>query len=305
MSKNILYKLMIEAECIKYLKNILSDKFDFVRLFDGCKADIAIKPKTLPNDIDKWIGIQVKSTQKKVKNNTSEAYKFDLSKDYENFIIICICLEDKNSWIFENSLVKHIKSGLTISNSSKYNKYKTNNNIIDILEGYYNNSIIQKFSLGILDTPGSKNIQTEYEYRKKREEKIKFLNFINNDMEGLVFDFKIGDKKIQEKVGGHPHKNENTYHFNFSKTNGRIEGKRIRKTYEIGDCDIYWLNCKNTSKFYVIPENILIEKGYIGNSDGKIKSITISKTNKQVFWTEDYLFNYDNLDKDKLCKILL
>ena len=124
-------------------------------------------------------------------------------------------------------------------------------------------------------------------------------------MEGLVYDFKIGDKKIQEKVGGYLHKNVNSHHFSFSKMKGRIEGKRKRQTYEVGDCDFYWLNCKNTSKFYVIPESILIEKGYIGNSDGKIKSITISKTNKKTFWTEDYFFDYDNLDKDKLCKILL
>jgi hypothetical protein len=305
MNKNKLHKIMIEAECIQYLKNILSEKFDFVRLFDGCKADIAIKPKYAELNSDEWLGIQIKSTQKKVKNNTSEGYKFDLRKDYENFIIICICLQDNSSWVFENSLVKHIKSGLTISNNSKYNKYKTNNNITDILESYYNNSVIQKCTLSILDTPESKNTQTEYEYRKKREEKINFLNFTNNEMEGLVYDFKIGDKKIQEKVGGHPHKNLNTYHFSFSKMNGRIKGKKKRQTYEIGDCDFYWLNCKNSSKFYVIPENILIEKGYIGNLDKKIKSITISKTNKKTFWTEDYFFDYENLDKNKLCKILL
>ena len=305
MSENKLYKIMIETECIDYLKNILSDKFNFIRLFDGCKADIAIKPKSIETDLDEWIGIQIKSTQKKVKNNNSEAYKFDLSKDYENFIIICICLEDKNTWVFENNLVSHLKSGLTIGNNSKYNNYKVENNIIDILETYYKNSSIKKYILGELDTPGSKNTQTEYEYRKIREEKITFLEFINNKMEGLVYDFKIGDKKIQEKVGGYLHKNENSHHFSFSKMKCRIEGKRKRQTYEIGDCDFYWLNCKNTSKFYVIPENILIEKGYIGNSDGKIKSITISKTNKKTFWTEDYLFNYNNLDKDKLCKFLL
>ena len=296
---------MIEAKCIDYLKNTLLNKFEFIRLFDGCKADIAIKPKYISPDVDEWIGIQVKSTEKKVKNNTSYGYKFDLSKDYENFIIICICLEDKKSWIFENNLISHIKSGLTISDNSKYNQYKIENNIESILENYYNNISIKKFILDELNTPGSKNTQTEYEYRKIREEKITFLDFINNEMEGLVYDFKIGDKKIQEKVGGYPHKNINTYHFTFSKMKGRIEGKKIRQTYEIGDCDFYWLNCKNSSIFYVIPESILIEKGYIGNSDGKIKSITISKTNKKIFWTEDYLFNYENLDKEKLCKILL
>ena len=156
-----------------------------------------------------------------------------------------------------------------------------------------------------LDVPQCKNVQIEYEYRKKREEKITFLDFINNEIEGLVFDFKIGIKKIQEKVGGHPHKNINTYHFIFSKMKGRIDGKKIRQTYEVGDCDFYWLNCKNSSNFYVIPENILIEKGILGNPDGKIKSLTISNTNKVTFWTKDYLFNYDNLNKEKLCEFLL
>ena len=82
-------------------------------------------------------------------------------------------------------------------------------------------------------------------------------------------------------------------------------GKRTRQNYKLGDCDIYWLHCKDTTKFYVIPENILAEKGYVGNSDGKPKSLIISKTNKNTFWSKDYLFDYDNLDKDKLCKILL
>ena len=74
--------------CQAYLKNILLNKFEFIRLFDGCKADIAVKPKYISPDVDEWIGIQVKSTEKKVKNNTSYGYKFDLSKDYENFCIV-------------------------------------------------------------------------------------------------------------------------------------------------------------------------------------------------------------------------
>ena len=124
-------------------------------------------------------------------------------------------------------------------------------------------------------------------------------------MEGLVYDFMIGNKKIQEKVGGHLHKNTNSHHFTLSKMKGRINGKKIRQTYEVGDCHFYWLNCKNTSLFYVIPENKLIETGFLGNLDGKIKSLTISTTNKKTFWTKDYLFDYDNLNKEKLCEILL
>ena len=304
MDKNKLHKIMIEMECINYLKNILCDKFEVVRLFDGCKADIAIKPKHLLFYVDEWIGIQVKSTEKKVKNNNSQAYKFDVSKDYENIIIICICLEDKNCWLFENNALIHLKNVITISDNSKYNKYKIEN-IENVLENYYNNNFIKKFSFGVLDIPQCKNKKIEYEYRKRREEKIDFLNFINNEIEGLVYDFKIENKKFQEKVGGNKHENTESHHFSLSKMNGRINGKKIRKTYEIGDCDFYWLNCKNTSKFYVIPESKLVEKGILGNSDGKIKSLTISKTNKITFWTKDYLFDYDNLNKEKLCEIIL
>ena len=31
----------------------------------------------------------------------------------------------------------------------------------------------------------------------------------------------------------------------------------------------------------------------------------MSNTNKKTFWAKEYLFNYDNLDKEKLLEILL
>ena len=95
-------------------------------------------------------------------------------------------------------------------------------------------------------------------------------------MEGLVYDFMIGSKKVQEKVGTITHNNDNSYSFTLTKYDCRVDGKCKNKCYEEGDNDLYWLNCKNTLNFYVIPENILIEKGLLGNSDGKIKSLTIS-----------------------------
>jgi len=298
---NKIYKIKIEADSINYLTEVLIDKFDIKKLFDGCKAYLAIKPKNIIED--KWIGIQVKSTLKKVKNNNSQAYKFDLSKDYDNFIIICICLDDKNTWIFENNITKHIKTTLTIGNKSKYNKFKCENNIEYVLENYYNSTT--KFSFNALDLPQSNNSKIEYKYRKIREEKLTFLSFTNNDMEGLVYDFKIEDKKIQEKVGGHLHKNINSYKFCLTKMNGKVNGKRKRQCYQKGDNDFYWLNCRDTMLFYIIPENILIEKGYIANNDGKLKQLIVSNTNKNTFWTKEYIFDYENLDKEKLCKILL
>jgi hypothetical protein len=69
-------KIYIEYQCINYLKEILSNHFDIKKMFDGCKADLSIKPKNVFED--SWLGIQVKSTFKKVKmickNSTNLVY---------------------------------------------------------------------------------------------------------------------------------------------------------------------------------------------------------------------------------------
>ena len=42
------------------------------------------------------------------------------------------------------------------------------------------------------------------------------------------------------------------------KQNKILEMKdKIKIPYEIGDNDFYWLNCNNSSVFYIIPESIL------------------------------------------------
>ena len=56
-----------------------------------------------------------------------------------------------------------------------------------------------KFCFDILDTPTSNSHKQEQEFRKIRESKINFIQFKNNDIEGMVYDFMIGNKKIQEK----------------------------------------------------------------------------------------------------------
>jgi hypothetical protein len=221
-------------------------------------------------------------------------------------ITICIAYEDKKIWIFENNDIKHIRTGLTIRNNSKYSKFEVcKEKLINIL--LYKYTLLTKFTFKELDLPICDKVKLEYEYKTLRENKLTFINFINNDIQGLVYDFKIGNKKIQEKVSSIKNINIESYTFNLHKICGKKNKnkKRTRQNYKIGDSDIYWFHCKNTTNFYVVPENILIEKGYVGNADEKLKTLTISKTNKNTFWTKEYLFNYDYLDKEKLCKILL
>lgn len=78
----------------------------------------------------------------------------------------------------------------------------------------------------------------------------------------MVYDFKIGDKKVQEKVGG-KRKDRNMYIFCLWKNNGVLEKKRQITQYKKGDNDLYILNCEGKKYFYVIPEQILINKGCV------------------------------------------
>lgn len=297
-------KLHLESNSINFFKNLISCSFDLKKTFEGCKADIAIKPNNIEQD--KWIGIQIKSTLSKIIKKNNIGYNFSICKEYDNMITVCIAYNDKKLWIFENNDIKHIKSGLTIREKSKYTKFEVDKeNLVNILLDKYLQ--LPKFTFNQLDMPLSNTVKLEYEYKKLRENKLEFISFINNENQGEVFDFRIGNKKIQEKVSSLRNAKIETYIFNLHKMCGikNKNGKRTTQNYKIGDCDIYWLHCKDTSKFYVIPENILIETGYVGNSDGKPKNLIISKTNKNTFWTKDYLFDYDNLDKDKICKFLL
>jgi hypothetical protein len=150
--------------------------------------------------------------------------------------------------------------------------------------------------------PTSKCQKQEQEYRKIRETKLNFIEFNNNSMEGLVYDFMIGSKKVQEKVGTITHDNPNSYSFTLTKYDCRINGKCKNKSYEEGDSDIYWLNCKN-GKFYVIPEIALLDNGYIGK-ECKKEHLYVSSTNQNTSWCNKYLFDYNNIDKERLLKIL-
>jgi len=292
---NNLSSLKQEFNAINYIKTLIDNNFTVIKSFDGCKADILIK--NFEETADLWLGIQVKTT---IKKTDREQYYFRLNNSkYENCLILCICDEDKKIWLIPYEEVNGLKT-IGIAKKSKYNKYEvTNNNLIEKLNIYYTS--INKSQFDVLDTPTSKSQQQEQQYRKIRETKIDFIEFKNNNIEGLVYDFMIGEKKIQEKVGSITHNNINSYVFSLTKYKCRIDGKCKTQCYTEGDNDLYWLNCKN-GKFYVILEEELMNHGYIGKN-GKEK-LYVSPTNKNTDWCNKYLFDYENIDKDKLIKII-
>lgn len=202
-------------------------------------------------------------------------------------------------WLIPYDEVEGLKT-IGIAQKSKYNKYEvTIENLIEKLNYFYN--LINKFDFDTINTPTNKTQQQELEYRKLREKTIDFIEFKNNEVEGLVYDFKIGEKKVQEKVGSIVHNNPNSFSFNLIKYKCRIDGKSKKQNYQEEDNDLYWLNCKN-GKFYVIPEKELIDREYIGKDCKKI--LYVSPTNQNTEWCNKYLFEYDNVDKERLMKIV-
>ena len=284
-----------ELKCINYFKNLIIKYYNVEKLFDGCKADISIKKNNDKSEL--WVGIQVKSTNKKTER---EQYYFRLNgTKYVDCLLLCMCEEDKKMWLIPYDEVDGLQT-IGIAQKSKYNKYEVNTeNLVEKLNYYYN--LINKFELYILNTPINKTQKQELEYRKLRETTIDFIKFQNNEVEGLVYDFKIGVIKIQEKVGSFLHNNPNSFSFNLIKHGCKIDGKRKNQNYQKGDSDLYWLNCKN-GKFYVIPEEELICHGFIGKNCKQ--KIYVSPTNKNTEWCNKYLFDYDNVDKDRLLEII-
>jgi len=292
--KNIgISNIELELDSITYFTELVKKHFEIIKCFDGCKCDIAFRPLNITNDI--WCGLQVKTT-----NLNTIDYNFSIEKKgYENLIILCICYVDKKMWAIPYENVKDLKKITIGLKKSKYNIYElTIENIISKLNELYNNT--NKFNFETLDIPCNIYQQREKEYRRYREKILNFIKFDDNKMEGMVYDFKIGDKKVQEKVGG-LRKDRNSYNFCLCKNNGRIDNKRAFIQYKSGDNDIYWLNCEGKKYFYVIPEKILIEYNYIG--DDKKRVLGCNPLQIGV-WYNEYLFDYENVDKESLLKLI-
>ena len=108
-----------EFKCINYFKNLVSDNFTVIKTFDGCKADIVIKKNDEVQDL--WLGIQVKTTNKKTER---DQYYFRLNNSkYEDCLLLCICEEDKQMWLIPYEEVNGLKT-IGVSQKSKYIKYE-------------------------------------------------------------------------------------------------------------------------------------------------------------------------------------
>jgi len=289
-----------ENDCIIKLIGQLNKDFEIVKAFDGCIVDMIYKP--IGTKEDTWVGIQVKTT-----NRDMNGYSFNLQNNYKNCLILCFDCINENIWIFpENYFNKTNQTKISIGfTKSKYNVFKVEkSNLISCLYNYYVNT--SKFTFDELNLPINIFQQREQEYRKFREEKIDFLKFEYDNKEGTVYDFKIGKNKIQEKVTCINNETKMVM-FQLCKNNGANKGKKIFCQYDVGDNDFYWLNVDNKKTFFVFPEQLLIDRGIIGNTKTtKFFKITLKeKIHKISEWILPYMFDYENIDRERLLYLLM
>jgi hypothetical protein len=276
----------VELSGIKILEEYLTD-YEVVRTKEGCRADLAIKRKT----DSKWIPIQIKTTIKPI--HTMYSFR-GCNKDYNGMLLICICISEKKIWILPFS--SKLSTSINISVRSKYNKYLVvNEKITESIEQYRDN--ITMTDLKSLMIPVNPLQQREQEYAHKRETALPFLQFIYPELQCGVTDFICNGKKVQEKVVGLQRK---SLCSDLAVNNGTSNGKRKYRTYMLGENDYYWFHSSINDHFWIIPETVLFEKGYISVEKSKRTRINLSCT----IW-DNYKYDYQNINHIQLSELFL
>lgn len=281
-----------EERCIDYFINLIKSEYDCKKTFEGCLADLTIKPKNQPNDL--WLQIQVKTNAVRLRT-----YSFNNTRKtvYNDCIMLCICWEDKKMWLFDGNSMN--LSTISIGfNKSKYDVNEaTSETIIEKLNHHYSTFNLFKFEDSNSPTYHLGKKEMEFKQLRVKNVMCDFMDVSNY----LHHDFMITDKKVQEKIGSRV-KNASAL-FKLTKSNGRIDKVRKFIPYDIGDNDLYWLHFPDKKHFCLLPEAEVMDK------NGKIKRcicITLHKETqipKNENWNK-YLFDYANVDYERFNEIL-
>lgn len=286
----------IESDGIKIIEEYLTPLYEVIRTKEGCLADIAIQKKSE----EQWIPVQVKSTIQL----SHGMYSFGFNhNDYKNMLLICVCISEKKLWVIPYHHLS-ITSKLNISIDSKYNKYLVDlTTIIDRIDSY--RSEILCLQLDTILLPITPLQQREQLYAKKREQCVPFLEYKYPLIQNTCVDVIVNGKNVQEKVLGYDELKKGLY-CGFSKNNGIKDGKRCYRCYQLGENEYYWLHSSVDNRFWIIPELVLYNKGYLSKKDETMPKKMLwfkSENNINKEWLVEYEYNYDIIDKEAILKI--
>lgn len=303
-SNNIIIHNSIETESINLIIKYLSDYYDIYRTYEGCRADLAIREKG--EQEDKWIPVQVKAT----KEICHKMYSFrGIKEEYKNMLLICVCTSEEKIWVIPYNELSLKAPNLNISEYSKYNGYGCGNKLIlnKYIDLHKEKCIRQSLEKCML--PVSDLQQREQEYVKKREKAIDFLQFQKMEIQNTPTDFMVNGKKVQEKVCWFNNKKSGLMLCLASNNGKRESGTRRFRTYRFGENDYYWFHSSIDNRFWIVPEKVLYDKGYITDSDKTENntsfSIRVNPENDYGVreWIKEYEYNYDTPDKEKIIKL--
>jgi hypothetical protein len=286
----------IESDGILIIEEYLTPQYEIIRTKEGCLADLAIRKKSE----DKWIPVQVKTTIQK----SHGMYSFGFNHNhYKNMLLICVCISEKKIWIIPYNQIS-ITSRLNISIKSKYNKYIVDSNtVFDTIDGY--RSEIVCLYLDTILIPITSLQQREQLYVRKREQRVPFLEYKYPLIQNTCVDVIINGKNVQEKVLGYDD-TKKVLRCRFASHNGKKDGKICNRCYRLGENEYYWLHSSIDNRFWIIPEHILYDKGYLSKQDETLLTKTLcfkSENNITKEWLDVYEYNYDTLNNDIILKI--
>ena len=284
----------IESEGIAIIEEHIKEHYRMVRTKEGCRADLAIQLHTETED--KWIPIQVKVTQK----ISHGMYSFrNVSNIYKDMLIVCLAVQEQKMWLIPyNEIDGRMKTSLTISIRSIYNKYKVDRLTFRTqLESYQSNIILHTYDS--VNIPVSLMQQREQLYVKKRETLLPFLRYEYPVIQHTVVDVMIHGKRVQEKVIGYNNNKLSLFAY-MGCNNGIKQGKRTFRCYQLGENDYYWLHSSVDERFWIIPEGVLYEHGMITAKDviGTMKHVCMKS--KYNTWLQNYEYDYTAINVEKI-----
>jgi hypothetical protein len=284
--------LIVENEALKWIRELIEDKFEMIVTDEGCRADFIIKPKEIEEDV--WAPVQLKSAEASIGIDMKN-FRFALNNDYTGMIMLFTAKIIDAMWIIDYDVIKNnVGINTHLYQNTKYFKYAVPPcYLYQKMYDLYNSDIISKNTIEHYMKREFKSIIHEDKYRLLRKTNLPFLNF-EETPNYSVTDFKINNYNIQEKIAV---KSCNLYTLNLHKSYGRSN----KIAYEKGDNDFYWIHLEDWRYFFIIPENILLQYGFITdeNKIGK-KYLGISLNGKQNSWILEYKYDYENLDIDNI-----
>ena len=154
-------------------------------------------------------------------------------------------------------------------------------------------SLYPKFKQQYAKIPISIYQQREQDFKTIRNVNLPDLNCHYPEIEGLNHDFIVNGYRTQEKVAGLRKDRIETYLASLYKSNGKLGSRRQFQSYKKGDNHFYWVWLEGKSdRFYIFPEQMLIERNIVDAKDGRKPVISITKNN----WTKDYLYTINDIE---------